>query len=295
MLAQPVPAAVERRLTEADVSRYLSTLKEGRRADYGRYTRQFLSVSRGETSREALDRYREWLEAQYSPSSVSFIFGVIRRLFAVSGVPWPYLRGEGPRVPKGSEFRPMRDLDAVRELIAYAKAPRFPRLDRLHFAMATLYGLRRAELAALVPSAFDFDRRLVYIRRVKGSVSRWQVAPDRLLLIAEQALPVMRRVSLDHMDRLLPRLERWAGMPHTPGVSWHSIRRALVDGLLAAQLPERDLAIFMGWQTAEHRMVARYAAGVVVDRRGRLSVPLSAHERSADEAALAVHPFLSAW
>lgn len=283
------------RLSEASVEKYLSTLKPERRGDYGRYARQFLRFAGGDTSKEALERYRAHLEQHYKPGTVQFVFGVLRRLFIVNGIPWPYAPREAPKAPPGSEFRPMRDLEAVRELIAYARSPRIARLDQFHFAMATVYGLRRAELAMLVPSAIDLERRLIFIRRLKGSVSRWQVMPEAILPVVERALPVLRPVSLDHMDRLLPRLERWAGMPHVPGVSWHAIRRAVVDGLRAAGVPDRDIAVFMGWKTSEHRMVARYAAGVVVDRRGRLSVPLSAHERAADEAVLAAHPFVPAW
>ena len=171
--------------------------------------------------------------------------------------------------------------DQVHAFIAAAATHPLP-LPRALAALATTYGLRRVELAAILPRDLDLPGRLLAVRTAKGGVHASHLLPEEILPALDPAAFAPPR-TVETVHGWFKALARRAGIPR----QWHegfdmSIRTALVRGLLRAGLGENQVERFMRWNRG--RMAWRYERG---------------HERDqapdVDGPALLLHPFLPYW
>ncbi|GAI21326.1 unnamed protein product, partial [marine sediment metagenome] len=94
-------------VSKAEVlEKYSSNLTGSKnRNHYLSYARDFLDHSDG-LNKEFVTKYIERLRRhKKSPGTRNFAFRVIRRLFIVNGLDWPFLRGQAPQIGQRDEYK----------------------------------------------------------------------------------------------------------------------------------------------------------------------------------------------
>ncbi len=146
------------------------------------------------------------------------------------------------RVYNSAGFPRIRYLskDELEVFFAYIKNPR----DRALFGLIYLYGLRASEATLLKLSHVDFEKRSIFIHRVKGGISGERPlfrAAERLLvrylsvrLETGDSLFTGRQGNLkrQRIHQLFKGYAREAGIH--PGYSVHSLRHSIATHLLEA-------------------------------------------------------------
>ena len=182
--------------------------------------------------------------------------------------------------------------ELVVHLIGQASGGRYTPTQRALLAVATLYGARVSEMAAMTTRDVDLPHRRLRIPTAKGGLVRWQRIPDA----AAWALSAPWRArSAVTTGAEFKRICHLADVPQPAGVGWHAIRHALAIGLQAAGLPVEQRSAFMRWKTT--------AAGAepMADRYPRVTTVATASGMrrvvpdDPDTAVWAGHPFLGAW
>lgn len=261
-----------------------------------------------------LQAWREHLEREeYAPGTIKVYWSEVARVLRVLG------HGEGldalemPRVPENTVWRPRFSVKAVAELVE--ASAKLPLLHQGCLAMATTYGVRRAELASL--DASDFTWRpggtgVVYIHTAKGGRERYHLVPREVapLLRAaewEKRDPRTRQArtvaSLSEMfEEIRAAAGRPRGSPGMPETGWHSIRRGL-DHLLLTGAGEAGRAIapssvtmFMRWKVSGgERMAMHYASTPEIDLDGSVDRPPGVMDEAIDQEAFSLNPWLPLW
>lgn len=271
---------------------YLASLSPTAQAQQGRYARDFLSAV-PDLTKESIDKYFAQVRLRYADSSIRYIYAVIRRLFAVNGLPWPYRPSDVPTVREQSVFAPILDPDVIREMIE--ASPRMPARLAFYLAISTTYGCRRIELANLSREDIDLNKKLIYIATAKAGRQRYHLIPDPILPVIERFYYRLHKTNTKTLDRCFQRIEEFISFPHVKDLGWHSIRRALDRQLLEAGLPEFIVADFLRWKRSERNMPMRYARGTIINRKSVTRESIGVSDRATDERVFAVHPFLPHW
>lgn len=282
------------RLGEEHLQRYLDSLPPDERRQAGRYARQFIAQA-PDASRASLDAYFAWARQRYKSGSVRYIWGVIRRLYRVNGLEWPYRRHDIPTVSELDIFAPSLAPDVIIAMIEQAKKPHYPIRDAFYLAIATTYGCRREEMASLRKEHIDLESGLIYIETAKHGRQRYHLIPKQIVPIIRRYHRLVRPVHPATLSRVWWRIEQSIGFCHTDGVGWHSIRRSLDQYLLEhAKLPDTVVRDFLRWKRSSSDMAYLYASSQVIGWQG-IERGLSARDRQVDETVFASHPFLPAW
>lgn len=287
---------------EAMVEKYRQSLP----ADYPGYighVRRFVAFCKGDLSRRTIDRFLEHMKEEgYADGTVDLAFRVLRRFFIVNGLEWPYRRGEGPVIREREVYAPALDPTLIAELIAAAVAGKLDTEETGCLALATVFGVRRAELAALTPDDLRLDEGLLFIETAKHGRQRWHLIPGEIqepLSRLKEKLPLGSPMRITN---IWYRIEEKTGLAEirqerkakgeTWEIGWHSIRRALDHLLIDAGLPLPTVMDFMRWKRA-NLMPARYYSVPFVGRE--TSLRLGGEDRRVDEQVFKVHPFLPMW
>jgi hypothetical protein len=261
--------------------------------------RQTLAVVRrylawgGTAADSQLAAYAEHLHrAGYQPGTIDWQCRAIRAFWRAVGERPP---ANPVRREPAREWRPALAPAVVRTMIAAARAGEVSDGAAAYLAAATLYGCRHVELRRLADPAFrDLAHERVYIEAAKHSWARWVWCPPAVH-------PWMAQ-----WPRLTPRggyvafAELCAvAQVEAPGpLGWHSLRRALAQGLLDAGVPLLALVRFLRWQSGPDIPGAaeaiRYTRPTVVIGATTTVVP-DAGTRAFDAAVWDAHPFLPAW
>jgi len=271
---------------------YMSSLSTAARAQQGRYAIDFISFA-PDLSKESLDKYFARIRAQYADSSVRYIYSIIKRLFTVNNLPWPYHSADTPVVREQSVFAPILDPSVIQEMIQ--ASPKMPARLAFYLAVSTTYGCRRVELASLSREDIDLNKKLIYIATAKAGRQRYHLIPDVIMPVIEHLYYRLEKTNLKTLDRYFHRIEEFVSFPHVKDVGWHSIRRALDRQLLETGLPEFLVADFLRWKRSERNMPLRYARGTVINRESATRESIAISDRVTDERVFAVHPFLPYW
>ncbi len=243
-------------------------------------------------SKECLQEFLDALEREGAKSqSRRFIFGVLRTLYHVNGLDWPFMRGEGPRYAH-DDNAPALHPEAVRQMIRAAKDGRLTPEQTSCLAMVTVYGMRREEVTRLSPGTFDLRASLISFQPAKDQ-------PPRLHLIPAEIVWALRRwmfpeaPDLNRMMEMWYELETGSGVPRIDGVGWHSIRRTL-NSELRDRLNHTTVSLFMGWSTRTGDMSDRYTKTTYVGY-GPAETKQAGWRREIDLQVFEVHPFLADW
>jgi len=267
----------------------------GGRNLYLKYARDFLE-SADALDRGAVERYLEGLRRRgRRPGTINFAFRVIRRLYAVNGLPWEFRRGEAPAIGERDEHRPQLSSDIIRLTIAAATDGKLESDEGCFLALSTTYGLRREEMTGLKPGDVDLSNSAIYVCTVKQGRQRYHLIPVEIKPYLERH-DFSKTYSPVGMSQVFWRILNRCGLgglkPERLG--WHSIRRSLLNGLVNNGVNPFAARAFMRWKgtMGELAMPARYYGNVVVTLDGAKPV---LEEAKGDEEIFEKHPFLPMW
>lgn len=266
-----------------------------------RFAREFLDYANGNLSREVIDKYMEHLrrEHRYSDGSLNFAFRVIRTMISRSeklleeeGFVWPYRRGESPQIRESKIQAPALDPDVIREAIVAVKADGSPE-EKAFLAISTTYALRRCEMVELDAPDIRLKDQTIHIATAKHGRERTHLIPE-LIIPYIAAYDFSQKRSENFLFTLWYRIEIRIGLPHTPQVGWHSIRRT-VNTLLEPHVSRNTLNGFMRWkQRTSSDMSFRYSAITFVGREGTTKQVVG-DALTGDKQIFESHPFLEDW
>jgi len=263
---------------------------------YLAHARDFLAHA-NTLDRAAVDRYLNSLRQKgRKPGTINFVFRVIRRIFTVNGLAWEYRRGEAPAIGQRDEYRPQLSTDIIRIMVESAVSGKLHEDERCFLAISTVYGLRRDEMVHLEPGDLNVANRAIYVVTAKHGRERYHLIPAKIApyLATHDS---SRRYSLTGMSQLFWMIVNNSGLEglKSQRLGWHTIRRALWQGLIDNGCPYLLARDFLRWKGAsgELTMPARYYGNVVVGLAG--STPLLEEAKGDEKIFTKYHPFLSYW
>jgi len=224
-------------------------------------------------SREQLLAYMDYLVgAGYKPRSIQVILSGVHTLFVANRIEWPLdKRDTHLGLPAGEELAPVLSPEDVARLIAGARRERGR--DAVAVALATTWGLRATEMAAVFGAGLD-GKELVVQSAKGGEVRRHTIPPELRPLLQFRPYPITRDGLHKAFDRMMSRHVR----PPQEQEGWHAVRRSLVTELVTVGVEERLIHRWMGW----------HVAGITY----RYWRPTPAQ---VDAAVYPRHPFLPFW
>lgn len=268
------------------------------RSHYLNYAREFLEHAES-LDRAAVEKYLKRLERQKrSAGTRNFIFRVVRRMFVVNGLDWPFKRGEAPQIGQRDEYKPQLPVEYIGMMIAAAREGKLDEDETCFLALATVYGLRREEMATLAAKDVDTKNGTIFVSTVKHGRQRYHLIPEEIKEYLERH-DFNEQYSLTRMSQLLWRIINKSGLSalQENRMGWHSIRRALLTTLVEAGINAFSIRAFMRWkgtvaELSELAMPTRYFGNTLVSIDGRQPIT---QEAKGDEAVFEKHPFLAMW
>ena len=284
-------------MNKADLlEKYASNLPDDRyRNHYVSYARSFLDFADA-LDKESINRYLAKLKQQKkSAGTINFAFRVVRTLFNVNKLDWPFRRGEAPQIRQRDEYRPALDPELIRIMVEAAKDGRLDASPACFLALATTYGPRREELCDLEPSDVDLKRNTIFISTIKFGRERYHLIPVEIKPYLERH-DFSKRYNLTQMSRLFWVIVNGSGLEalKPQRLGWHSIRHTVKTLLDKSGLDPFTVHQFMRWKGADRQfaMDVRYHASHFVGLDGARVVT---QEAESDKEIFEKHPLLEFW
>ena len=278
------------------LEKYSSNLAGSKnRNHYLSYARDFLDHADG-LNKESVVKYMERLRrAKRSAGTINFAFRVVRRLFVVNGIEWPFSRGEAPQIGQRDEEKPGLKLEIVKGMIETAKIGNLNPLEAYCLALSTTYGLRRGEICLLTKTDVNLKSELIFIPTLKGGNQRFHLIPHEIkAYLAEYDFE--RQHSETKISQVFWQIVNKSGMEQLKvhKLGWHAIRRTLLHTLYDAGLNPQAIHFFMNWKGAEpsYAMDTRYYATSLIGLDGSEAI---GREAESDKEIFAKHPLLEFW
>jgi len=276
------------------LEKYSSNLTGSKsRNHYLSYAEDFLDHADG-LDKESVTKYIERLRRhKKSPGTRNFAFRVIRRLFIVNGLEWPFLRGQAPQIGQRDEYKPALDPELIKIMIEAAKSGKLAADEAAFLALSSVYGLRRGEMVDLKAGDIDLTNNTLYIATLKHGRERYHLIPPEIHSYLE-AHDFNQVYSLTGMDQIFWRIVNNCGLGalKSERLGWHAIRRSVLTGLINNRLNPLAARAFLRWKatTGELAMPARYYGNIVIGLEGKKTVVGEAEEDK--EIYEKYHPFL---
>ena len=265
---------------------------------YAGYAKKFLDYA-DNLDKETIDSYMKKLTREKkSAGTINFAFRVIRRLFAVNELDWPYSQGQAPQISERDEYKPALDPEIIKLMIEATKDGRLDDDSAYFLALSTIYGLRRGEMVELKSGDIDFASGTIFISTLKNGRQRYHLIPMEIKPYLERR-NFERQYDLTQVSQVFWRIINKSGLEalRTNGLKlgWHSIRRSLLAGLMDNGLNPFAARVFLRWKgvTGELAMPARYYASTVIGLKGNKVV--SEEAKGDKEVFEKYHPFLKFW
>lgn len=279
------------------LEKYSDNLSNSSNKDhYLSYARNFLDSADG-LDRASIDRHLNTLRQKgRKPGTVNFAFRVIKRLFTVNGLVWEYHRGEAPAIGQRDEYRPQLSADIIQVMVETAKNGKLYSDESCFLALSTIYATRREEMANLKPEDVDLANNAIYISTVKFGRQRYHLIPPEIYpyLVKHD---FSRAYGLATMSQMFKKILNKSGLSglKSQRLGWHSIRRAVFDGLINNGVNPLAARAFLRWKgaTGEMAMPARYYGNVIVGLEG--NKPMLEEAKGDEEIFASQHPFLGMW
>jgi len=279
------------------LEKYSSNLAASKNKNqYLSYAGDFLDHA-NDLNKESVTRYMERLKRNNnSPGTRSFAFRIIRRLFVVNGIAWPFSRGEAPQIGQRDEYKPALDPELIKIMIYAAKNSNLHSDEAAFLALSTTYGLRRQEMANLKASDVDLDNNTLFVATLKHGRERYHLIPLEIQPYLE-AHDFNEIYSLTGMAQVFWRIVNNSGLEQLKQyrLGWHSIRRTVLSVLHASGLDPFSVHQFLRWKGGSEgdlAMDARYHASSFIGLEGTKVVTL---EAEGDKEIFARHPLLAMW
>lgn len=261
---------------------------------YAAMMRKYLDFSKGELTREAVERYMLHLEKRgYAATTRHTVYGTLTTLFKRNKVEWPFGRAEGPQVREMDVNAPALAPEVVIAMIEAAKAGRMNDERTAFLCLSTVYGLRRVEMQEIEDTCVRIADRTIFVATAKHGRQRNHLLPDEIVPYLENyTFPPHTEFDVFAMWY---NIEADIGMEHHPRVGFHSIRRTLATEL-GHSLPDTVVRSFLRWKKATSGdMLFRYSAVSYIGFDGEQQMTLTEGTRSEDMQVFEKHPFLEYW
>lgn len=272
---------------ERDLAAALEDYLDSRRATestkerYGRALRKVCAMP--DFSADSIRVFLASLRRDGCERSMRFYYFFLKSLVEnVLGSKWPLGKKDIPFVPE-EPIRPILKGDWVKGMIKKMKNYHMS-ADLTRFAISTIYGARRIELAELDKDSINLDEKVVRIRTRKHGEFRTHVLPDEIIPYLHPER--LRPISLGKMSNIFNQIENFCGINFGNGYGWHSIRRRLATYLDDRGVDERSIFIFMRWKRRETILDTYIVRTPMETEKNRAQV---------DRAIFKIHPFLSTW
>lgn len=220
---------------------------------YMRVVSMYLKHSKGELSRETVESFIT-LHRETSGTYRRFLMVVLKGLFEVAEVAWPFAPRELPKL--STPYRPFFTVEDVHRLLDMAK--KSP-LDHALIRVAASTGCRREELARM--KLEDFTPPVLTIKTAKGGAERVRTlnaetveslntylqvrcSQSSTLFVSEQGMPLSAAMIGDRFRKL----RNAAGFKQ--GIGMHALRRGTVTRLYQAGLGIVELQSLLGWRSS---------------------------------------------
>ncbi len=224
-------------------------------------------------------------------STRRFAFGVVRTMFNVNQVPWPFRKGEGPKNTHDT-YAPAYDPRAVAVMIEAARQGKLDPDEAFVLAMVSTYGMRREEVTRLKKGCVA--NNLLTIPTAKGEAPRLHLIPAEIKPYID-AWGFKAELTITQLELMWYRLEIKAGLKHSRKVGWHSLRRTLNTLLMDRISHPQFVRSFMGWASRSQEMEQRYYKTEYVGYEDKPKTVQTTWRREIDEEIFVKHPFLPLW
>jgi len=279
------------------LAKYASNLPDSRyRNHYVSYARNFLE-SAAALDKESVNKYLARLKRQgKKPGTINFAFRVIRTLFNVNKLDWPFRRGEAPQIRQRDEYKPALDPELIKIMVEAAKNGRLDTAPACFLALSTVYGLRRGEMCDLELGDVDLKAGTVFVSPVKSGRESYHLIPVEIKPYLE-GHDFSKRYRLDQMSQMFWVVINRSGLEalRSQRLGWHSMRRGLIFLLHRSGLDPFTVHHFMRFKGAADRELAmdiRYHATHFVGLEGTRVVTEKAE---SDREVFEKHPLLQFW
>lgn len=276
------------------LGKYSSNLAGSKnRNHYLTYARDFLDHADGLT-KESVTKYIDRLRRhKKSPGTRNFAFRVIRRLFIVNGLEWPFLRGQAPQIGQRDEYKPILAPEIIKIMVESAKTGKLATDEAAFLALSSIYGLRRGEMVDLKAEDIELTNNTLYIATLKHGRERYHLIPPEIHSYLE-AHDFSQRYSLTGMDQVFWRIVNNSGLGYLKQyrLGWHAIRHSLDRELVKAGMDPFAVKAFLRFKGGGDAlaMPERYYGGVTIGLEGKkVEVGEATEDKEVFEK---YHPFL---
>jgi len=263
---------------------------------YMSYARDFLGYAK-ELDKGNITKYVEHLRRKrMSPGTVNFAYRVVRRLFIVNGLEWPFNRGEAPLISQRDEYKAILAPNIIETMISKAKNGGLATDEGAFLALSTTYGLRREEMVNLQPGDLSLRNNTIYVATLKHGRQRYHLIPPEIKPYLKDH-NFETRYSLTIMSQMFWRVVNKSSLEFLKQsrLGWHSIRHSLDRQLAKAGMNPFAIKAFLRWKggSGELAMPERYYGGITIGFEGAHTEAIEAIED--EEVFEKYHPFLGLW
>ena len=284
------------------LEKYIESLPQPAKRPYGAVAERYLRwLKDREPSKETVEKYLKSMsggDEPYSQGTIHKTFDILRRLFVVNGLEWPFRRHEAPVVSERDVWAPGLGTEVIKSMVDVCQG-RVPSKNgqpgpdhRAYLILSTIWGLRRVEMMEISPDSLDFKNKLFFVQTVKRGRQRYHMIPDLVAPYLEE-YGFSYRKSASGLSIMFNELQAMVGLTARE-MGWHAIRRSLTRQLSRSGFDEAAIFTFLRWKRSNFDMAMRYATSSVVGFEGAAK-ELSTSDTEVDTAILAKHPFLSFW
>ncbi len=293
-----IPTRIISMSERADLlQKYASNLPDNRyRNHYISYAKNFLDYVDA-LDKESINRYRAKLEKEgKSAGTVDFAFRVIRTLFNVNKLDWPFRRDEAPQIRQRDEYKPALAPELIKIMVEAARNGKLAASPSCFLALSTTYGLRREEMCDLEPGDVDLKAGTIFVSTVHRGRERYHLVPEEIKPYLESH-DFSKSYKVDQMSQLFWVVVNGSGLQalKPKRLGWHSLRRTVIKTLLDnSGLSPYAVHDFMRWKSVERgfAMDARYHASHFV---GLEETRVVTEEAESDKEVFEKHPLLGFW
>jgi len=282
---------------------YSATITEGSRQLRSARVWHFLQFI-GDKKTPTSDDVKAWLKnlekKDKSAGTIKEHYNILSKFFKVNKLEWSFTPEEKPIYREEDQYAPALDPDDIQIMVEVARGQRPSETippkshHRAFLCIATIWGLRRAELAAIMPEDINLEQRAIYIHTIHRGRARYHLVPELAVPFLEE-WDFNHRLGVDALSKIFVELREMSGIPDLIFVSWHAIRRSCVQAAWRARFTQPEIHSFYRWKRGTSPDQAlRYAESRVVGRKGEVVGP-GLWDRALDQQFYERHPFMEFW
>jgi len=195
--------------------------------------------------------------------------------FKAKELSWPLDKSDYPKLDKSEIKKVTLSKAQVIQMIEVTKLIGTS-AEKMLLALASTYGLRRAEICALTENDIDREKHTLFIHTKKGGEKRYHLIPEEIKPYI-YSWNFNKRISTTEASLIFDAILFKSGIEKTERMGIHSLRRSLATELSSTDLPPLRIYGFLRWKKRDIGMLAEYD---------------NPDFRKVDEIIFTRHPFL---